>query len=146
MAFRFPLATVLRLRESLERKEQLALEMCYQQLAAAQRRLSEVDGWLEYKRKEYENQLLQGTSGVELQFQENERQRMENFRETVMQQIAEAQARLRQQMEMYRTVRQHREVITELRKAQFEKYRRQESLQEQKTRDDLFLLRRQRAR
>lgn len=146
MAFRFSLATVLRLRESLERKEQMTLEMCYQHLATAQRRLSEVDAWLDYKRREYDEDLLQGTHAADLQFRVDERGRMETLRENVLLEIAEAQERLRLQIEAYRSARRQREIISELRKAQFEHYRYQEAAQEQKMRDDLFLLRRQRAK
>jgi flagellar biosynthesis chaperone FliJ len=144
MAFRFPLAAVLRIRESLERKEQMLLEQCYQRLYLLQMRLSQVDERREGWQHGYEEKLTGGTRAVELHMLLDERQRMERQRKEILGQIAAAQEALTRQMQTYRAVRQQREIVAQLRKDSLEEYQRREQLQEQKLRDDLFLLRRHR--
>jgi flagellar export protein FliJ len=142
MAFRFPLAAVLRVRESLERKEQLVLEQCYNRLHELQAHLARLDEQKQNWRQRYETQLMESTIGVNVHVLVEERQCAERQREELLRLIADAQEKLKQQMAQYRTVRQQREIVSELRSQGLEKYRRLELLQEQKSRDDLFLLRR----
>jgi len=144
MAFRFPLAAVLQIRESLERKEQMLLEQCYRRLYLLQTRLSQVDQALEGWQHGYEAKLEAGTTALELHLQIDERQRTQLQRNEVLEQIVAAQQALTRQMQTYRTVRQQREIVAQLRKNSLAEYRRREQLQEQKLRDDLFLVRRQR--
>jgi flagellar export protein FliJ len=144
MSFRFPLAAVLRIRESLEHKEQLALEQCYQRIYSIQKRLSEHDEQLTAILTEYEARLIRGTKAVDLHVLIEQRVQIERERERTHKQLEEAQNRLREQMEHYRTARQKREILGHLRDTRFEDYQRREAFLEQKTRDDLFLLRRQR--
>jgi len=143
MAFRFPLAAVLQIRESLERKEQMLLEQCYRRLYLLQMRLSQLDQALEGWRQDYETKLAAGTTALELHLELDERQRTQLRRNEVLEQIAAAQQALTRHMQTYRTVRQQREIVAQLRKNSLEEYRRREQLQEQKLRDDLFLVRRQ---
>ena len=142
MAFRFPLAAVLRVRESLERKEQLILEQCYNRLHELQLQLARLDEQKQSWRRRYEEQLIESTIGIHVHVLIEERQPAERQREELLRLIADVQEKLKQQMARYRAVRQQREIVSELRSQGLEKYRRLELLQEQKSRDDLFLLRR----
>jgi flagellar export protein FliJ len=142
MAFRFPLAAVLRVRESLERKEQLILEQCYNRLHELQAHLARLDEQKQSWRRRYEEQLIESTIGIHVHVLIEERQSAERQREELLRLLADAQEKLKQQMARYRAVRQQREIVSELRSQGLEKYRRLELLQEQKSRDDLFLLRR----
>lgn len=142
MAFRFPLAAVLRVRESLERKEQLILEQCYNRLHELQLQLARLDEQKQSWRRRYEEQLIESTIGIHVHVLIEERQYAERQREELLRLIADVQEKLKQQMARYRAVRQQREIVSELRSQGLEKYRRLELLQEQKSRDDLFLLRR----
>ena len=142
MAFRFPLAAVLRVRESLERKEQLILEQCYNRLHELQLQLARLDEQKQSWRRRYEEQLIESTIGIHVHVLIEERQYAERQREELLRLITDVQEKLKQQMARYRAVRQQREIVSELRSQGLEKYRRLELLQEQKSRDDLFLLRR----
>jgi len=144
MAFRFSLAAVLRIRESLEHKEQLALEQCYRQLYTLQKRLSEQDEHINRIRAEYEVCVIRGSKAASLQDLLEQRFQAERHREAIQQELTEAQEKLRQQIDRYRAARQQRETVGQVRSNRFEEYQKHESLAEQKARDDLFLLRRQR--
>jgi flagellar FliJ protein len=144
MPFRFTLAAVLRIRESLERKEQLALEQCYRHLYSVQKRLSEQDDHIANIRKQYQDHLMQGTKAVELHCLLEQRFQAERQRDVIFQQFNEAQDTLRRQIEIYRSARRQRETVGQVRADRFAQYQKHEALSEQKERDDLFLLRRQR--
>ena len=144
MAFRFSLAAVLRIRESLEHKEQLALEQCYRQLYSLQKRLSEQDEHINRIRAEYEVCVIRGSKAARLQDLLEQRFQAERHREAIQQELIEAQEKLRQQIDRYRAARQQRETVGQVRSHRFEEYQKRDSLAEQKARDDLFLLRRQR--
>lgn len=144
MPFKFSLATVLRLRESLEHKEQLALEQCYRHLYSLQRLLSEEDERITLIQQQYEERLIRGTKAADLHFSLEQRVQAERRRETVLHQLTEAQTKLRHQIDTYREARQKREIIDQVRSNKFQEYQKRESIAEQKARDDMFLLRRQR--
>ncbi|MBI3476230.1 MAG: hypothetical protein HY010_10885 [Acidobacteria bacterium] len=144
MPFRFSLAAVLRIRESLEHKEQLALEQCYRQLFSLQQHLSKQDEHISRIRAGYEELVMRGSKAADLQELLEQRFQAERQREAILQQLTEAQEKLRQQIDRYRSARQQRETVGQVRSSRFEEYQKRESLAEQKGRDDLFLLRRQR--
>lgn len=144
MPFRFSLSAVLRIRESIEHKEQLALEQCYRQLYTIQKHLSEQDDQIAQIRQEYEDYLIRGTKAVDLHCLIEQRVQAERQRDAILRQLTEAQDRLRKQIESYRSARQQREIVGQVRTNRFEEYQKREALNEQKVRDDLFLLRRQR--
>lgn len=144
MPFRFSLTAVLRIRESLERKEQLALEQCYRQLFSMQKRLSEQDDHIAQIRQQYEDHLMQGTKAVELHCFVEQRFQAERQRDGIFKELDEAQDKLRQQIESYRSARRQRETVSQVRTDRFADYQKHEALSEQKEHDDLFLLRRQR--
>jgi flagellar export protein FliJ len=144
MPFRFSLAAVLRLRESRERTEEVALEQCYRQLYSIQNLLSVQNEQIARIREHYEQDLICGTRAAELHCLLEQRFQAEHRREAILQQLAEAQDKLRQQIEIYRSARQQREIVAQVRTSRFRQYQQREALAEQKARDDLFLLSRQR--
>jgi len=144
MAFHFALATVLRARETFERREQMALDQCYRQLYSVQKQLSETDGRLASLRSEYEACLAGGTKAATLRCLDEESLRVERRRLEVLKQLMQAQQVLRQQLESYHAARQKREVVSELRRSAYREWTRKESQREQRFADDLFLSRRSR--
>ena len=104
--------------------------------------LARLDEQKQSWRRRYEEQLIESTIGIHVHVLIEERQHAERQREELLRLIADVQEKLKQQMARYRAVRQQREIVSELRSQGLEKYRRLELLQEQKSRDDLFLLRR----
>jgi flagellar FliJ protein len=144
MPFRFSLATVLRLRESRERTEEAALEQCYRELYSIQKQLSVQDQQIAAIRNHHEQELVRGTRAAELHCLLEQRFQSEHQRDAILQQLAEAQEKLRRQIEIYRSARQQREIVGQVRTSRFKQYQQREALAEQKARDDLFLLSKQR--
>jgi len=142
MAFRFALASVLKYRQDLEHRELLRLEQRYAELAAAQAEFWKAEENIVLARKEREHTLSQGTTAVHLQLALEYDARLRRRRESSQKALAEAQASLRQQLQAYHQARQSRDALEELRKKQFEAYRKEEGRSEQRQRDELFLLRR----
>jgi flagellar export protein FliJ len=141
MPFRFSLTTVLKVRENIEQKESRALEKCYVELSAAQGRLWEAEQNISREQQEREAELKQGTSAFQLQMSLEEERRLKEVRDQHIKKLAEAQARLREQIEIYKRARQQRDTMEELRIQQAEEYRREQLKNEQQERDELFLMR-----
>jgi flagellar export protein FliJ len=142
MAFRFSLATVLRVRENLEHTEALRLEKCYANLAKVQGMLWEAEQNIARARQTRQDELAQGVTAIELQLGLDEEARWKQRSAQLLQQMREAQARLKDQILAYRKARQNRDVLEELRKQKADSYRREQEKSEQRERDEAFLLRR----
>jgi len=142
MAFRFSLETVLRLRETLEHTESLILERRYSELARAQGMLWEAEQNIIYSRETKNEELARGMTAIQLQLAIEEESRLQQQRDTLLRKLQEAQNLLREQLAAYRKARQKRDVLEELRKRNFESYRREQEKREQRERDETFLLRR----
>ncbi len=141
MPFRFSLSTVLKLRENLEQKESRILEQCYAELAAVQGRLWEAEQNIVHAREERGQQLKEGLPAIHLQLALQGETQLKQMRDSLQQKLGEAQARLREQIEIYKRARQQRDTLEEIRNQQMESYQREEAKNEQQQRDELHLLR-----
>jgi flagellar export protein FliJ len=146
MPFRFSLAAVLRVRENLEHTESLVLEKRYVELAKAQGMLWEAEQNIHHARQAREEQLSCGVTAIELQLKMEEESYWKQRSVELSQQLLQAQARLHEQIVIYRKARQSRDILEELRKQKFESYRRAQDKAEQRDRDEAFLLRRKNQR
>jgi len=146
MPFRFPLATVLNLRERLEQRELLLLERRYAELAAVQGKLWEAAQNITRAHEQQAQDLKRGTTAFPLHLNAEAIKALERHREALQLNLQEAQLRLREQLEKYRQARQKRDVLEELRQQQLDHYRREQGKAEQRERDELFLLRLQHKR
>jgi flagellar FliJ protein len=144
MPFRFSLATVLRVRENVEQTEALRLEKYYAELAKVQGMLWEAEQNIARARQLRQDELSRGITAIELRMAVEEESHWKQRSAELLQQLREAQARLRDQILAYRKARQSRDVLEELRKQKFESYRREQEKSEQRERDEIFLLRRKR--
>jgi flagellar FliJ protein len=141
MPFRFSLATLLRVRESLEHTEMLVLEKRYGEVAFVQGQLWEADQNLIRARECRQEELSRGVMAVQLQLALEEEIRQRRLRDELLKELQAAQTRLREQLDIYWKARQKRDVLQEIRKQKFEQYRREQEKSEQRERDELFLLR-----
>ncbi len=141
MPFRFPLATVLNLRENLEQKEARLLERRYVELSAAQGRLWEAEQNIVRAQEERAHQLSQGIPAFQLQLALSEETRLKQLRDDWQGKLQEAQTHLREQIEIYKRARQQRDTMEELRKRQAEDFQREQLKSEQQERDELHLMR-----
>src|ERR1039458_8800883 len=81
MPFRFALAPVLRLRQSIERQRTLALQAANLQVSRAQETLAQLDRFLSDSAQSDCAGLSAGRTAAELQFASVLRENMQHFRE-----------------------------------------------------------------
>jgi len=139
MAFRFSLAAVLKLRESVEQREHfklLKIQLEITELSAEIRRTEESQSAAEAGRK---TELAQGMPAGHLRDSYERARLCTQMRETLKSRLKEAEIRQQQQLKSYRIARQGREVLEKLREQQFSEYVRIRDKRQQALVDDLFL-------
>ena len=142
MGFRFPLAAVLRLRESLERREYLALQALHSQVAEVRSDIKALEQALVQARIQRANQLKDGLSAAHLQLELAGEARIQQKRQSLLAKLADLQTKVKEQISKYQQARRERETLEALRRKQLEEYTREQAVREQQANDELFLLRR----
>jgi flagellar export protein FliJ len=142
MAFRFPFEVLLRVRQGLERKQELRLQEASHRLAMLLQQIEDVHCETESIAARRGPQLESGISAAELQFDVLCRSVLTERQHILEKQLVEAEAFRRSCSEDFRQARRQSEAMDTLRLHQLHSYRQQEARQEQRRLDDLFLLRR----
>jgi flagellar export protein FliJ len=137
MAFRFSLQSVLRLRRSQQRQQELLVQRASEQVNSAIAELCAIDAELA--------QLSTGcgieTRGAEVQFTQAQRQVLEERRRQTQFALTKACERHSELVAELRKIWQQREILEALRKREHETYLREQARHEQAIQDDLFLVR-----
>jgi flagellar export protein FliJ len=142
MAFRFSLEAVLRLRQGMERQQELRLRAAHQQVARVRHGIERIDHALGEAEQRSSSTLASGTTSAELRFGLQSEGALLQHREKLGAELTRL-AKLRdQQAEIFRRARRERETIESLRDQQLREYKRDTLRREQRKVDDLFLLRR----
>jgi flagellar export protein FliJ len=142
MPFRFPLEVLLRVRQGLERKQELRLQQASHRVATLLRQIEDARSEMESIAARREPQLESGISAAELQFDVLCRSVLTGRRHTLEKQLVEAEAFRYSCREDLQQARRQREAMDTLRLHQLQIYRQQETRLDQRRLDDLFLLRR----
>jgi len=145
MAFRFALSALLRYRESLERREYLALEKVQQEIAQTENLIQQCEQELTAAQTRRERGLKDGVVSVHLQALYQEESALEELRDKLRSHWQQLQLKRQNCMRAYEVAHRNREVLDNLRLRQFDAYRKEQAKREQKTLDDLFLARRRRS-
>ncbi len=142
MAFRFPLEAVLRVRQGLERQQELRLQEANQLVALLRQQIEKVHSEAENIVAQRWPQFKSGVSAAELQFDGLCHLALSERRRNLEKQLHEAEALRQTRSQDFLQARRQREVIDTLRQHQLKEYEIQESRLDQRRMDDLFLLRR----
>jgi len=142
MPFHFPLATVLRYRESIERREQLALEKIQHEIARVEMQIKQVDDDCSAATEMRAAELAHGMSAVEMQSAYEYQKALEQQADALRVLLQELKKKWRQQLASYEVARRNREILEKLREQQLEVYSREQAKRGQAVIDDLFLARR----
>jgi flagellar export protein FliJ len=142
MAFRFPLEALLRLRQGLERQQELRLQEANLRVARLRQQIDEVQSEMENIDIRQRAQRESGISAAELQFDLLCRSVLMAHQHALEKLLAEAEAHRRSRSEDFQKARRQREVMDVLRRDRLADYQQEESRQDQRRLDDLFLLRR----
>ncbi len=142
MAFRFPLEVLLRVRQGLERQQELRLQEANLRVATLRQQIEDVHSGMENIEVRRRPQLESGISAAELQFDVLCRSVLTERRHALEKQLVEADAFRHACSIDFQHARRQREVMDTLRRHQFQNYQLLEARQDQRRLDDLFLLRR----
>lgn len=141
MAFHFSLETILRLRRGQERAERLKLEAIASERARAGRQLEIMTEQFLESRRRFQQLMIQGMSGSELQFENARSESVTAARRALEARISELEQQRLKQVEASMKTRRSREILENLRDTKFEIYRQALSRREQQELDALFLMR-----
>ena len=142
MAFRFPLETLLRVRQGLERQHELRLQEANHLVAMLRQQIENVHSEMHNISARRQPQLQSGISAAELHFDALCRSVLAERQHAFEKQLLEAEALRHVRSEEFLQARRQREVIDTLRRHQLQTYQQEEARQDQRRLDDLFLLRR----
>jgi len=142
MPFHFPLSSLLRLRESLEKNELQRLQALAAQIAQVRAEIESLDTQIESSRREVLEQAAAGISGAELHIAAlGEFARLELRAKLIVRRDELERARQVQQAR-YVDARQRREILSSLQERQRSAYQHEQARREQQQVDELFLIRR----
>jgi flagellar export protein FliJ len=139
MAFRFSLAAVLKLRESLEQQEYFKLLKLQQEITTMEEQIRQTEEQQLEAEAERTSELVRGLPAGDLQDSYEKSLAWVRLREALKMNLRETEARRQQQLVTYRAVRQGREILEKIRERQHSEYIRDRNKQQQALVDDLFL-------
>jgi flagellar protein FliJ len=142
MSFQFPLAAVLRYRESIEQREYFALEKIQQEVTQVERMIRQVEEDSSTATQTRAAELAQGARAAEVQAAYEYQRALEQQRVALQALWQELKMKWRQQLASYELARRNRETLEKLREKQFDAYSREQAKREQSVMDDIFLARR----
>ena len=144
MAFHFTLAAVLKLRESIERQEYLALEKIHLEITRTQNELKQVEQQQTELQQSRDTQLAGSIPSIHLQNIFEQVAALEQRKDVLRAALAELDKKREQQLKIFKEARQKKEVLESLRERQHSIYVREETKRLQTLMDDLYLARLQR--
>jgi len=144
MPFHFTLEQVLRVRESIERREELALQRAEMEVARVCRRIEELTEDLAAANGKRDEALKGPMQAYLLQGMEAEIKAIIEARQTMTDALKIVRGQRDQQMKIYQAAHNSRRMLTDLEKQQRTEYEVGEVKAQQKKIDDLFAARVQR--
>jgi flagellar FliJ protein len=144
MGFRFSLAQVLRLREGVEKREELALQTAEFEVARVQRRIDKLTTELAQTSKEREEALQMWMRAAQLKNFQDEMNASVEVRRNLLDTLAELKTKREIQMKLYQAARVDRRMLSDLRKQKLSAWEQDQLRNEQKQLDDTFVARLQR--
>lgn len=142
MAFRFPLAALLRHRQVQERQQQVLMQQANFRVEALRRLIEETQEAVAAIAACSDERMQSGARAAELQFDEIRLETLAERRQTLEAEMAEAEKARTLRHQALQHAHQQREVVDTLRTRQLQNYQEQQRRQDQRSLDDLFLLRR----
>jgi len=142
MAFRFPLASILRLRQSIERQRTLELQKANLQVARARERLAQLERYLSDAAQCDSRGLSAGCTAAELQFAAVLRENLVHFREELLADVGKFELLRQKALAAYHQAYRDREILETLRARQRRVYQQEQSRRQQQEQDSDYLLQR----
>lgn len=141
MSFRFPMASVLKWRESIEKREELVLQQVQFELTRVRRRIEEITEVLAKANQEREVALQNWMQAAELKGLQDEMGAADDARKILVDTMAALRKQKEEQMAVYRAARVNRRMLTDLEQQQRETWEQEQDRKDQKRLDDVFTAR-----
>ena len=144
MPFRFPLASVLRVRESIEKREEVALQAAQLEVARVRRRIDELTDEMRSAWEKRERALKQSTQANHLQAMQVEINAAMEAKKVLVETLQTLRHRRDEQMKIYKNAHTGRQMLTDLMDQKKSAYEQEQVRAEQKTLDLIIAARWQR--
>lgn len=144
MPFRFPLASVLRVREIIEKREEVALQKAQLEVARTRRKVDEVTLALTRACDERDGALQRSVQASRLQIMEVEINAALEARQALLKSLEVLRRQRDAQMKIYKTAHSERQMLSDLRTQQKSIYEHEQLRVQQKRLDDIVASRWQR--
>jgi len=138
VAFRFPLASVLRLRKTIERRAEVSLKSAQLEVARARRRIDELTGEMAKPWQDREKALGASTPANRLQLMQVEINAAIEARRILFETLQTLKLQRDAQMKAYQTAHRGRQVLTDLETQYRDLYEQEELRRQQKQVDEIF--------
>jgi flagellar FliJ protein len=142
MAFRFALATLLRLRQSVERQRTLQLQEASLQLSCVKSKLAELERSLSNSAESDASALRAGRTGAEIHFSTVVRLNVEQRRSEFQAELGKVELIHQNALAEYQEAYRNREILEILRARQRRAYQQEELRSQQQELDATYLLQR----
>jgi len=144
MPFRFSLATVLRVRESMEKREERALQKIQLEMAHVLRQIEELNAEIAKSHEVREQAMQQPIPASYLHMLLWQVQAAGEKRVMLFQNLLVLEQQRDQQIKVYQQAHRDRETLTDMSNQQRDLYEQEQARGEQKSLDDIFMARRHR--
>jgi flagellar export protein FliJ len=144
MPFSFSLAAVLRLKESIEKREEVALESIHLRVARARREMDELADELTRAWQEREKALRKPVQANRLLAMQVEIDAAVAAKQAASEAMQKLQRQRDAQMKSYKIAHRQRQMLTDLRAQKKTAYEQEQARRQQKTIDDVVAARWQR--
>jgi hypothetical protein len=141
MGFRFSLSTVLRFRESVEKREELALQTVQLEIARVRRSEEELVATIAQKCASLELALQRPLQANLLQLMLFELNKVAEERQMLLRSLEILQQKRKEQLESYRIAHSGRQTLTDIFTQQRNAYEQKQLRTQQKLIDDIFAAR-----
>jgi flagellar export protein FliJ len=145
MPFRFSLATVLRIRESLEKREERALQKIQLEVARVLHQIEELNAEIAKSHEAREHAMQQPIPASHLHMLLWQAQVAGEKRVVLFQNLLVLEQQRDQQIKVYQQAHRDRETLTDMSNQQRDLYELDQGRAEQKSLDDIFMARRHRS-
>lgn len=144
MAFKFSLAAVLRVRESIERREELALQRIQFEIARIRRRIDELNDEITGKHNARNESMRQPVYSYEVQAILHEVNAAMDIRQALHGSLGSLELECVKQMKTYQNAHTNRKMLTDMLVQKQNEYEQEQVRTQQKSIDEIFASRSQR--
>jgi flagellar export protein FliJ len=145
MGFRFPLATVLRYRESLEKREEVALQKVQLEILQVRLQMQQLDKEIAGAQQSREAKLRETISAFQLQAMLDEVNTAVEQKRQLQEELEKLEQLRKERMKAYQAAHRSRQMLSDIRGRQQDAYELDAARRQQKVLDDLFATRRRRS-